>query len=89
MLGGDPGQGTRILRDDPGSRDAAVSGMEMMEMLQKGGALPLPPVILMLIRPLDSNARLETERLGIAQTILKPIRLAGRSIAGVCQSAEE
>ena len=54
-----------------------LSGMEMMEMLQKGGALPLPPVILMLIRPLDSNARLETERLGIAQTILKPIRRAG------------
>jgi signal transduction histidine kinase/CheY-like chemotaxis protein len=54
-----------------------LSGAEVIEMLQKGNALPLPPVILMLIRPLDSIERLETKRLGIARTILKPIRRAG------------
>ena len=53
-----------------------LGGIELVEMLQKGPALPPPPVILMLSRPLESKARLECERLGIAHTILKPIRRA-------------
>lgn len=51
-------------------------GIELVEMLQSSTAPPLPPVILMLSRPLDTKARLECERLGIARTILKPIRRA-------------
>jgi PAS domain S-box-containing protein len=53
-----------------------LGGLELVEMLQQGPALPPPPVILMLSRPLESKARLECERLGIAHTILKPIRRA-------------
>jgi CheY-like chemotaxis protein len=53
-----------------------LGGLELVEMLQQGPALPPPPVILMLSRPLESEARLECERLGIAHTILKPIRRA-------------
>ena len=53
-----------------------LGGIELMEMLHKGSVLPPPPVILMLSRPLESKARLECERLGIARTILKPIRRA-------------
>src|SRR5467141_2739419 len=53
-----------------------IGGIELMEMLHKGSVLPPPPVILMLSRPLESKARLECERLGIARTILKPIRRA-------------
>ena len=53
-----------------------LGGIELVEMLQKGAALPSPPVILMLSRPLESKARLECERLGIARTMLKPIRRA-------------
>ena len=50
-----------------------LGGIELVKMLQKG---PAPPVILMLSRPLESKARLECERLGIAHTTLKPIRRA-------------
>jgi len=53
-----------------------LGGIELVEMLRKGPALPSLPVILMLSRPLESKARLECERLGIARTILKPIRRA-------------
>jgi CheY-like chemotaxis protein len=52
-----------------------LGGIELLELLEKGPALP-SPVILMLSRPLESKARLECERLGIARTILKPIRRA-------------
>ena len=53
-----------------------LGGIELVEMLQKGPVLPPPPAILLLSRPLESKARLECERLGIARTILKPIRRA-------------
>jgi len=53
-----------------------LGGIELVEMLQKGSVLPPPPVILLLSRPLESKTRLECERLGIARTILKPIRRA-------------
>jgi len=67
-----------------------LGGIELVEMLRKGPALPSLPVILMLSRPLESKARLECERLGIARTILKPIRrLAVRSIAANGQRAKE
>jgi len=52
-----------------------LGGIELLELLEKGPALR-PPVILMISRPLESKARLECERLGIARTILKPIRRA-------------
>jgi CheY-like chemotaxis protein len=51
-----------------------LAGIELVEMLQKSSVPPPPPAILMLSRPLESKARLECERLGIARTILKPIR---------------
>jgi nitrogen-specific signal transduction histidine kinase/CheY-like chemotaxis protein len=51
-----------------------LAGIELVEMLQKSSVPPPPPVILMVSRPLESKARLECERLGIARTILKPIR---------------
>jgi len=51
-------------------------GIELVEKLRNGPTLTAPPVILMLSRPLESKARLECERLGIASTILKPIRRA-------------
>jgi CheY-like chemotaxis protein len=53
-----------------------LGGIELLEMWQKGSVLRPPPIILMLSRPLESKARLECERLGIARTILKPIRRA-------------
>ncbi len=53
-----------------------LGGIELVEVLQKGPVLPPPPVVLLLSRPLESKARLECERLGIARTILKPIRRA-------------
>ena len=65
-----------------------LGGIELAEMLQKGPALPPPPVILMLSRPLESKARSECARLGIAHTILKPIRRAWLFEA-LQQTAEE